>query len=197
MIFVLDNYDSFTYNLVQYVGVFDSNVVVYRNDKISIKEIVELRPDGIIISPGPKRPQEAGISISLIKEVKGLVPILGVCLGHQAIGEAFGGKTIQSTTIVHGKSCLIEHNQKTIFKTIPSPVEVTRYHSLILDPMTLSPNQFNITAKTQEGLVMGIQSVHYPQIWGVQFHPESILTQYGTKMIKNFVDLCTTKKDSQ
>ncbi len=193
MIFVLDNYDSFTYNLVQYVGVFDPDVVVYRNDKISPKEVMCLRPDGIIISPGPKRPQEAGISIRLIEELKGMVPILGVCLGHQAIGEAFGGKAVQSKSIVHGKSCLIEHNQKMIFKEVPSPVEVARYHSLILDPMTLSPDQFHITAKTQDGLVMGIQSVEYPKIWGVQFHPESILTEHGIKMVKNFIDLCNAK----
>ncbi len=195
MIFVLDNYDSFTYNLVQYVGEINPDVVVYRNDKISTKEVMNLKPDGIIISPGPRTPNEAGISIDLVKEARGKIPILGVCLGHQVIGEAFGGKTIQSNTIVHGKSCMIDHSEKGIFMGISSPVEVTRYHSLILDPMTISAKQLQITATTKDHLIMGIQSVEYPDIWGVQFHPESILTKKGKSMIKNFYHICMSKKN--
>ena len=191
MIFVLDNYDSFTYNLVQYVGMLGAHVEVEvaRNDQITPEEILRKKPKGIIISPGPKTPYEAGISMELIQKTKGDVPLLGVCLGHQAIGEVFGAKTVQAESIVHGKSCLIEHNQEGIFKDIQSPTEVTRYHSLTLQPESIS-NQLKVTAKSQDGLIMAIESIEYPNIWGVQFHPESILTSDGFAMIKNFYERC-------
>ena len=191
MIFVLDNYDSFTYNLVQYIGVIDPDIMVVRNDQTTTQEVMKLKPRGIIISPGPKMPKDAGISLELIRQAKGKVPVLGVCLGHQAIGEVFGARTVPSKQIVHGKSCIVKHNEKGIFKGIESPVEVTRYHSLMLEPASISPKQLQITAQTEDGLIMGLESVEYPEIWGVQFHPESILTQRGPDMMKNFYDLCT------
>ena len=196
MIFVLDNYDSFTYNLVQYIGVIDPDIMVVRNDQTTTQKVMKLKPRGIIISPGPKMPKDAGISLELIRQAKGKVPVLGVCLGHQAIGEVFGAQTVPSKQIVHGKSCMVKHNEKGIFKGIESPVEVTRYHSLMLEPASISPKELQITAQTEDGLIMGLESVEYPEIWGVQFHPESILTQRGSDMMKNFYDLCMKNSET-
>jgi len=187
MILVIDNYDSFTYNLVQYLGQLNKNLVVYRNDKIAIKKIKDMKPERIVISPGPGRPEDAGISCELIDTFKGKIPILGVCLGHQAIGYAFGGKIIQAKKIMHGKTSMIYHNKKSIFKDIPSPFEATRYHSLVVDKKKL-PKCLEVTAWTKDGNeIMGLQHKDYP-IWGVQFHPESILTKVGLKILKNFLE---------
>ncbi|MDD5005236.1 MAG: aminodeoxychorismate/anthranilate synthase component II [Candidatus Omnitrophica bacterium] len=187
MILIVDNYDSFTYNLVQYLGQLHKDLRVFRNDKISVKKIKQLNPDKIVISPGPGRPEDAGISCELIDKLKGVIPILGVCLGHQAIGYAFGGKIIQAKRIMHGKTSMIYHNGKTIFKNIPSPFEATRYHSLVVDRKTL-PSTLEITAWTKDDKeIMGLKHKDYP-IWGVQFHPESILTKVGLRLLKNFLN---------
>ncbi|NQU19588.1 aminodeoxychorismate/anthranilate synthase component II [bacterium] len=185
MILILDNYDSFTYNLVQYLGQLHRNLKVFRNDKISIGKIKQLNPDKIIISPGPGRPENAGISCELIDSLKGKIPILGVCLGHQAIGYAFGAKIIQAKKIMHGKTSMIYHNKKTIFRNIQSPFEATRYHSLVVDKRTL-PANLEIIAWTKDREIMGLKHKEYP-IWGVQFHPESILTKVGLRLLKNFL----------
>lgn len=189
MIFVLDNYDSFTYNLVQYIGIMCKEVVVKRNDQITIKEIEGLKPKGIIISPGPKEPSQAGISKQTIEYFTGKIPVLGVCLGHQAIGEVFGGKVIKALTIMHGKISKIKHNQKNLFKGITHPLEATRYHSLIVERSSL-PDSLRITAETDDGIIMGLEVKNYPTTMGVQFHPESILTQDGMKIIENFYSFC-------
>ena len=190
MIFVLDNYDSFTYNLVQYIGVLGEEVRVSRNDWITPKEVIEMKPKGIVISPGPKTPNEAGISKTLIEAAKGMVPVLGICLGHQAIGEVFSAKTILAKEVVHGKSCWITHDQKGIFKGIESPFEAGRYHSLVLDPQSISKS-LRVTATTDKNVIMAIQSSAYENIWGLQFHPESILTkENGPKIIRNFHKIC-------
>ena len=185
MLLMIDNYDSFTYNLVQYLGELGADIKVYRNDKITINAIKRLRPEKIIISPGPGRPENAGISVGLIKELGGRVPILGVCLGHQAIGYAFGAKIILANKPMHGKTSLIYHNQKTIFKGIENPFEATRYHSLLVDRKTL-PKSLNVTAWTKQGEIMGMEHGQYP-LWGVQFHPESILTKPGKNILRNFL----------
>jgi len=189
MIFVLDNYDSFTYNLVQYIGEFETDIIVRRNDKITVKEIKELAPNGILISPGPKTPKEAGISKELIKEFSGKIPILGVCLGHQAIAEVFGAKITNAKVIMHGKISTINHNEKDIFNNIPNKINATRYHSLIVDKSSIT-NDLEITASTDDNVIMGLLVKKHPQTWGVQFHPESMLTEHGHQMIKNFVDAC-------
>jgi len=186
MILIIDNYDSFTYNLVQYLGQLHNNLKVFRNDKISVARIKRLNPDKIVISPGPGRPEDAGISCELIDKLKGRVPILGVCLGHQAIGYVFGGKIIQAKNIMHGKTSMIYHNKKTIFKNIPSPFEATRYHSLLVERKTL-PDELEITAWTKDKEIMGLKHKEYP-IWGVQFHPESILTKLGLRILSNFLN---------
>lgn len=187
MILVIDNYDSFTYNLVQYLGQLYKNLKVFRNDKISIKKIKQLHPDKIVISPGPGRPEDAGISCELIDKFKDEIPILGVCLGHQAIGYVFGGKIIQAKKIMHGKTSMIYHNRKDIFKNIPSPFEATRYHSLVVERKTL-PGVLEITAWTKEDKeIMGLKHKEYA-VWGVQFHPESILTKAGLQLLKNFLN---------
>lgn len=185
MILVIDNYDSFTYNLVQYLGQLQKDLKVFRNDKISINEIKKLNPEKIVISPGPGRPENAGISCELIDELKGRVPILGVCLGHQALGYAFGAKIIQAKRIMHGKTSMIYHNKKTIFKNIASPFEATRYHSLLVDKKNL-PRVLEITAWTKDREIMGLKHKEFP-LWGVQFHPESILTKVGLKLLSNFL----------
>ncbi|MCX7724585.1 MAG: aminodeoxychorismate/anthranilate synthase component II [Thermodesulfovibrio sp.] len=187
MILLIDNYDSFTYNLYQYVGEINPNIVVYRNDQITIKQIEELNPEKIIISPGPCTPSEAGISIDVIKHFAGKIPILGVCLGHQAIGAAFGARVIRSHEIMHGKTSLIYHDGKTIFKGLPNPFEATRYHSLIIERETL-PECLTVSAWTSNGIIMGIRHKKYI-IEGVQFHPESILTKVGKDLLKNFLRL--------
>ena len=185
MILILDNYDSFTYNLVQYLGQLHRDLKVFRNDKISIRKIRQLNPVKIVISPGPGRPENAGISCELIDKLKDKIPILGVCLGHQAIGYTFGAKIVQAKKIMHGKTSMIYHNKKDIFKNISSPFEATRYHSLVVDKKTL-PDVLEITAWTKDREIMGLKHKDYP-IWGVQFHPESILTKVGLRLLKNFL----------
>ena len=186
MLLMIDNYDSFTYNLVQYLAEIGQEVKVVRNDKISIEEINKVNPQYIVISPGPCTPNEAGISLELIDAFKGKIPILGVCLGHQSIGQAFGGKIIHAQTIMHGKTSKISHNNKGVFKGIKNPFIATRYHSLVIDRESL-PNCFDITAWTDDNEIMGIKHKELA-IEGVQFHPESILSEYGHDLLKNFLD---------
>ena len=186
MLLMIDNYDSFTYNLVQYLAEIGQEVKVVRNDKISIEEINKLNPQYIVISPGPCTPNEAGISLELIEAFKGKIPILGVCLGHQSIGQAFGGKIIHAQTIMHGKTSKIFHNDKGVFRGIKNPFIATRYHSLVIDRESL-PNCFDITAWTDDNEIMGIKHKELA-IEGVQFHPESILSEYGHDLLKNFLD---------
>ena len=186
MLLMIDNYDSFTYNLVQYLAEIGQEVEVVRNDKISIEEINKLNPQYIVISPGPCTPNEAGISLSLIEAFKGKIPILGVCLGHQSIGQAFGGKIIHAQTIMHGKTSKISHNNKGVFRGIKDPFIATRYHSLVIDRESL-PDCFDITAWTDDNEIMGIKHKELA-IEGVQFHPESILSEHGHDLLKNFLD---------
>ena len=186
MLLMIDNYDSFTYNLVQYLAEIGQEVKVVRNDKISIEEINKLNPQYIVISPGPCTPNEAGISLELIEAFKGKIPILGVCLGHQSIGQAFGGKIIHAQTIMHGKTSKIFHNNKGVFRGIKDPFVATRYHSLVIEKQTL-PNCFDITAWTDDNEIMGIKHKELA-IEGVQFHPESILSEHGHDLLKNFLD---------
>jgi len=186
MLLMIDNYDSFTYNLVQYLAEIGQEVEVVRNDKISIEEINKLNPRYIVISPGPCTPNEAGISLELIEAFKGKIPILGVCLGHQSIGQAFGGKIIHAQTIMHGKTSKISHNNKGVFRGIKNPFIATRYHSLVIEKHTL-PNCFDITAWTDDNEIMGIKHKELA-IEGVQFHPESILSEHGHDLLKNFLD---------
>lgn len=187
MLLMIDNYDSFTYNLVQYLGELGEDIKVFRNDKITIPEIEKLNPERIVISPGPCTPKEAGISIKVIQHFAGKVPILGVCLGHQSIGAAFGAKIINAPRLMHGKTSLIHHDRKTIFKGLPNPFEATRYHSLIIKKETLS-DDFIITAWTDRDEIMGIRHKKM-LIEGVQFHPESILTKAGKDLLGNFLKL--------
>jgi anthranilate synthase/aminodeoxychorismate synthase-like glutamine amidotransferase len=187
MILVIDNYDSFTYNLVQYLGELGAELQTYRNDKITIDEIRKLNPEKILISPGPGYPKDAGISIPLVKEFAGKVPILGVCLGHQAIGEAFGGKTVQAKRFMHGKTSQIHHDGKTIFKGLPDPFTATRYHSLLVEKASL-PGCLEISAWTDQDEIMGLRHKRF-KIEGIQFHPESILTSEGKNLLNNFLKL--------
>ena len=189
MILVIDNYDSFTYNLVQYLGELGADLKVYRNDKITIEEVKRMKPKKIVLSPGPGEPKDAGISEDLIKAAGSSIPILGVCLGHQSIGEAFGGKIILAKHIMHGKTSMIYHDGKEIFKGIKNPFEATRYHSLVVERNSL-PKVLSITAETKDKdkEIMGLRHKLFP-VWGVQFHPESILTGEGKKILKNFLDL--------
>jgi anthranilate synthase/aminodeoxychorismate synthase-like glutamine amidotransferase len=189
MIFVLDNYDSFTYNLVQYIGEMGHEVVVRRNDETTSEEIEQLRPERIVISPGPCTPQEAGISIDVIKHFAGKVPIFGVCLGHQAIGAAFGGNVIRAANLMHGKTSSVEHDGKTIFRGIPSPMTATRYHSLVVEEKSLPAElEISATCYDRDGsrVIMALRHRMYP-IEGVQFHPESVLTDHGKQMVRNFL----------
>jgi anthranilate synthase/aminodeoxychorismate synthase-like glutamine amidotransferase len=187
MILMIDNYDSFTYNLVQYFGELGQDIKVFRNDKITRGGIKRLRPKRIVISPGPGRPEDAGISCDVIREFAGKIPILGVCLGHQCIGFVFGGRIIGAKRLMHGKTSMIYHNRKTIFKGIPNPFEATRYHSLIVDKKTL-PKCLEITAWTKEKEIMGLKHKDF-SLWGVQFHPESILTKAGKDILANFLEI--------
>ena len=187
MILMIDNYDSFTYNLVQYLGELGQKVLVYRNDALSIDDIKKLNPAKIVISPGPGRPEDAGISCDVIRQFSGKIPILGVCLGHQAIGYVYGGKIVGAKKLMHGKTSKIYHNKKDIFKGIPNPFLATRYHSLLVDRKNL-PDCLEITAFTAENEIMGLKHKAYP-IWGVQFHPESILTKCGKQILDNFIKL--------
>jgi anthranilate synthase/aminodeoxychorismate synthase-like glutamine amidotransferase len=184
---MLDNYDSFTYNLVQYLGELGQDLKVYRNDKITIGEIEALKPERIVISPGPCTPKEAGISIDVIRHFAGTVPVLGVCLGHQSIGEAFGGDVIRAPYLMHGKTSMIHHDNRTIFAGLPNPLEATRYHSLIIKRETL-PAVLEISAWTDDGIIMGVRHKQF-KVEGVQFHPESILTGAGKDLLRNFLKL--------
>jgi anthranilate synthase/aminodeoxychorismate synthase-like glutamine amidotransferase len=184
---MIDNYDSFTYNLVQYLGELGEDLQVYRNDKITLSGIKKLKPKAIVISPGPGRPEDAGVSIDVIREFKGQVPILGVCLGHQAIGYAFGGRIIRAKNLMHGKTSLIYHSGKDIFKGLSNPFEATRYHSLLVDDKDL-PKELTVTARTKQKEIMGLRHKKFP-IYGVQFHPESIMTKEGKQLLKNFLNL--------
>ncbi|MEY2411807.1 MAG: anthranilate synthase component [Acidobacteriaceae bacterium] len=191
MIFVLDNYDSFTYNLVQYLGELGEEVVVRRNDQVSLNEIEKMRPEKILISPGPCTPSEAGISVELIRYFAGKVPLLGVCLGHQAIGEAFGGKVVRAPNLMHGKTSEVEHDGRTIFAGLTSPMTATRYHSLIVKEDNLPPDlEVSAFANDTDGsrIIMGLRHRHLP-VEGVQFHPESVLTRDGKKLIGNFLKI--------
>jgi anthranilate synthase component 2 len=187
MVFVLDNYDSFTFNLVQYMGELGADVVVRRNDELTPEEVEALAPDRILLSPGPCTPQEAGISIDLIRHMAGKVPILGVCLGHQAIGAAFGGNVIRAPKLMHGKTSQVDHDGKTIFAGITTPMTCTRYHSLIVEEKGL-PADLEISARTADGTIMGLRHRTFP-VEGVQFHPESVLTSDGKHLIENFLNL--------
>ncbi|EID42573.1 Para-aminobenzoate synthase, amidotransferase component [Anoxybacillus flavithermus] len=182
---MIDNYDSFTYNLVQYLGVLGEELVVKRNDEITVKEIETLNPDFLMISPGPCTPNEAGVSIEAIEYFAGKIPVFGVCLGHQAIAQAFGGKVVRADRLMHGKTSQIFHDGKTIFTNIPSPFTATRYHSLIVEKETL-PDCFEISAWTEENEIMAIRHKTLP-VEGVQFHPESIMTSHGMKLLENFI----------
>ena len=187
MILMIDNYDSFTYNLVQYLGELGETLVVKRNDAITLKGIARLKPSSIVISPGPGRPEDAGISNALIKTFGGRVPILGVCLGHQCIGEVFGGEVVRAKRPMHGKTSRIYHDRTSVFRGLPNPFEATRYHSLIVKRETLPP-ALRVTAWTSEREIMGLAHRQFP-VYGVQFHPESILTAVGKDLLKNFLAL--------
>ena len=186
MVLMIDNYDSFTYNLVQYLGELGADIAVYRNDKITADEIAELEPERIVISPGPCTPNEAGMSVEIIRRFAGRVPLLGVCLGHQSLAFAFGGEIIRADRLMHGKTSLVTHDDRTLFQGLPNPFEATRYHSLIVNKATL-PDEFQISAETEEGEIMGLR--HLPTgAEGVQFHPESILTKSGMDLLRNFLE---------
>ncbi len=185
MLLMIDNYDSFTYNLVQYLGELGEDVRVFRNDQITVAEIEAMRPDHIVISPGPCTPSEAGVSVETIRKLAGRIPILGVCLGHQSIGQAFGGRIVRARQLMHGKTSMIHHNGQGVFRGLPSPFEATRYHSLVIERASL-PDCLEITAWTEDGEIMGVRHKQLP-VEGVQFHPESILTQFGHELLANFL----------
>jgi para-aminobenzoate synthetase component II len=185
MILVIDNYDSFTYNLVQYLGEMGEELAVHRNDQITVDEVAALAPDRIIISPGPCTPNEAGISVETIRRMARKCPILGVCLGHQSVGQAFGGEIVRADRLMHGKTSPIRHDGRTVFRGLPSPFQATRYHSLLVRRDTL-PDCLEISAETEEGEIMGLRHRDLP-IDGVQFHPESVLTEHGKELLRNFV----------
>ncbi len=186
MILVIDNYDSFTYNIVQYLGELGAEIEVVRNDEISPEDILKKKPTHILISPGPCSPKEAGISVDVIKKLAGKIPILGVCLGHQSIGYAFGGDIIRAGKLMHGKTSMISHDGKGVFKGLPNPFQATRYHSLVIKKETL-PDCLEITATSEDGEIMGVRHKTLP-VEGVQFHPESILTESGKPLLKNFLE---------
>ena len=187
MILLLDNYDSFTYNLAQYLGELGCEVEVHRNDKISVEEIAKRKPERIVISPGPCTPQEAGISVELVQRLAGKFPILGVCLGHQAMGAAFGGRIVRAPKLFHGKTSEIHHDGKGVFRKLPEPFTATRYHSLIVERKSL-PRELTITAETSDGIIMGMRH-RLHKLEGVQFHPESVLTESGKQLLQNFLSL--------
>ncbi len=192
MILIIDNYDSFTYNLYQMISQLGKETKVVRNDEITVEEIQKMNPDGIVISPGPKTPKDAGITLELIQKLKSEYPILGVCLGHQAIAEAFGGKVSQCHEIVHGKQTTIFHRRKHLFEEVSLPFEAGRYHSLIVEKESI-PDELEIEAENESGIIMALKHKKYP-IYGIQFHPESILTPSGEKMIQKFLHLCEEEK---
>ncbi|MCH1477013.1 MAG: aminodeoxychorismate/anthranilate synthase component II, partial [Arenicellales bacterium] len=185
MLLMIDNYDSFTYNLVQYFGELGERVTVYRNDQLTLNDVDALAPSHVVISPGPCTPNEAGISVDLVREYGARIPILGVCLGHQSIAQAYGGNIVRAPTLMHGKTSMISHEGESLFGEIPTPFQATRYHSLVVEESSL-PDCFEITARADDGEIMGIAHRAHPVV-GVQFHPESILTQYGHKMLHNFL----------
>jgi len=187
MILMVDNYDSFTYNLVQYLSELGQKLIVYRNDKITIGDVLRLKPDHIVISPGPGRPEDSGISKNIIKKFSGKIPILGVCLGHQCIAEVFGGKVVVADKLMHGKTSMIYHAGRGIFKGIANPFEATRYHSLIVQKKSL-PKALKVVAHTKENEIMALKHKDL-EVWGVQFHPESILTKEGKRLLRNFAKL--------
>ena len=193
MIIVIDNYDSFTYNLVQYLGELGAElavakeVQVYRNDQISLAEVRSLQPAAVVISPGPGRPEDAGISLKLIEELGPMMPILGVCLGHQSIGQVFGGKIVSAPILMHGKTSQVEHSGVGVFRDVESPLTATRYHSLVIEKQSC-PEVLEITAWVEDGTIMGVRHREYPHIEGVQFHPESILTTSGKQLLRNFLE---------
>jgi anthranilate synthase/aminodeoxychorismate synthase-like glutamine amidotransferase len=187
MILLLDNYDSFTYNLAQYLGELGCQVEVHRNDRITVDDIIRRKPDRIVISPGPCTPKEAGISVELVQRLTGKFPILGVCLGHQAIGAAFGGKVIRAPKLFHGKASAIHHDSKGVFRKLADPFTATRYHSLIVERKSL-PRELTITAETTDGIIMGVRHRRH-KLEGVQFHPESVLTESGKQLLQNFLSL--------
>jgi len=187
VILLLDNYDSFTYNLAQYLGELGCQVEVHRNDRISVEQIAQRKPERIVISPGPCTPQEAGICVELVQRLAGKIPILGVCLGHQAIGAAFGGKIIRAPKLFHGKTSQIRHDGSGVFRGMPNPFTATRYHSLIVERKSL-PAELQVTAETDDDIIMGMQHRRFP-LMGVQFHPESVLTDSGKQLLKNFLSL--------
>lgn len=187
MLLMIDNYDSFTYNLVQYLRELGQEVVVYRNDKITLDEIAELAPKRLVISPGPCTPNEAGISVAAIERFKGEIPILGVCLGHQSIGQAFGGKIVRAERLMHGKTSPVYHDNLELFAGLPNPFDATRYHSLVIERASM-PECLEITAWTAEDEIMGVRHRELP-VWGIQFHPESILTVTGMDMLRNFLEM--------
>jgi anthranilate synthase component II len=187
VILLIDNYDSFTYNLAQYLGELGQEVEVVRNDAIDLRGISAKKPERIVISPGPCTPNEAGISVPLIREFAGKIPLLGVCLGHQSIGAAFGGNIVRAKRVMHGKTSVVSHNRQDCFSNIPSPYTVIRYHSLVIERASL-PRELSITAESDDGEIMGVRHKTLP-VWGVQFHPESILTEHGHQLLRNFVAL--------
>ena len=193
MILVIDNYDSFTYNLVQYLGELGaqlpvaSEIQVYRNDKIDLEQIKKLQPDGVVISPGPGRPEDAGVSGSLISQLGSTVPILGVCLGHQSIGQVFGGKIVSAPVLMHGKTSEVHHTGVGVFRGLANPFTATRYHSLVIDRSSC-PDVLEITAWVEDGTIMGVRHRNYPHLEGVQFHPESVLTASGKQLLRNFLE---------
>jgi anthranilate synthase/aminodeoxychorismate synthase-like glutamine amidotransferase len=195
MLLMIDNYDSFTYNIVQYLGELGETIEVFRNDRITIDEIGEKHPDRIVISPGPCTPNEAGVSIEVIKHFAGKIPILGVCLGHQAIGAAYGGDIIRAPLLMHGKTSLIYHDGKALFAGLPNPFEATRYHSLVIKRATL-PDCLEITAWTTDNIIMGVRHKEF-LVEGVQFHPESILTTAGKDLLRNFLNLGVSRQDAK
>jgi anthranilate synthase component 2 len=201
LIIIIDNYDSFTYNLVQYLGELGmqipvaADIQVFRNDRISVEEIKNLQPDGIVISPGPGRPEDAGISLKIIAQLGSDIPILGVCLGHQSIGQVFGGKIISAPELMHGKTSAISHTGVGVFRGLENPMTATRYHSLVIERHTC-PEELEITAWVDDGTIMGVRHRHYPHIEGVQFHPESILTSSGKKLLQNFLETLSSREQN-
>lgn len=191
MVLIIDNYDSFTYNLVQYLGELGAEVEVYRNDRITVAEVGELAPSHLVISPGPCTPKEAGISVAAVRELAGRLPILGVCLGHQSIGEAFGGRVVSAKTLMHGKTSMIHHDGQGLFVGLPNPFEATRYHSLAV-ARDMLPAALEVTAWTDDGEIMGLRH-RTLAVEGVQFHPESILTQVGKQLLHNFLDMAVAE----
>ena len=193
MIIVIDNYDSFTYNLVQYLGELGAEfpvaaeIRVFRNDQISLEQIRQLQPDGVVISPGPGRPEDAGISLDLIQQLGAALPILGVCLGHQSIGQVFGGQIVSAPELMHGKTSQVSHTGVGVFRGLENPLTATRYHSLMIDRQTC-PEVLEITAWVEDGTIMGVRHRNYPHVEGVQFHPESVLTTSGKQLLRNFLE---------